>query len=114
TMERLVPRTERERRIAELGAGQRLRRAELMHSRDRAPDAGSAGIGLVDHLDAADAFALQLIRDRKAALTAADDHDVVIDAVACADPVRGLGTEPALRVARQCVEPLGRSSRDGR
>ena len=90
----------RERRVAELRARHRLRRAQLMHARDRAPDAGLPRCGAVDDLDAAHAFAAELIRDRQAALAAADDDDVVVDAGARAHPVGRIAPDPALRVAR--------------
>ena len=75
-----------------------------MHARDRAPDAGLPRCGAVDDLDAAHAFAAELIRDREAALAAADDDDVVVDAGARSHPVGRIAPDPALRVARLLFE----------
>src|SRR5688500_10296111 len=71
-----------------------------MHARDVAPDAGIARLGAVDDVDAAHAFALQPVRDGDAALSAADDDDVVIGAGARAYPVCGIAPGPTQRVAR--------------
>ncbi len=79
-----------------------------MHVRDRAPDARLPCLGAVDDLDAAHAFAPKLVGDRQAALSAADDDDVVVDAGARAHPVRRIAPDPALRVARLCFESRGR------
>jgi hypothetical protein len=92
---RFVPSAERQRRVAELGTGQRLRRSQLLHARDRAPDAGLAGGRPIDDRDAAHSFAAQQVGDRKAALAAADDDDVVVDACARPNPIGRIAPDPA-------------------
>ncbi len=59
-VQRLVPRAEAQRDVAAFRPRRhRLRRAQLMHACDRAPDAGLTGLGAIDHVDLADAFALE-------------------------------------------------------
>jgi hypothetical protein len=105
-VQRLVPRAERERGIPELRPRERLRRAQLMHARDRSPDAGIAGCGAVDDLDASDAFAFKAVGDRQAALAPADDDDVVVGAGSRPHPVGRVAPDPAQRVLRLRFEPL--------
>ncbi len=78
-----------------------------MHPRNVPPDAGLAGLRLVDDLDA-DTLALELVADAKAAVTAADDDHVVIDAGSCADPARGIASAPAQRAGGLRLELLAR------
>ena len=84
-----------------------------MHARDAAPDTGLTRIGLIDDVDAADAFAPQAIRDRDAALTAADDDDVVVDARARPHPIGRIAPGPTQRAARLRSELTPASARAG-
>src|SRR5690606_30733546 len=54
SVQRLEPRAETERRVAAFGPLHRLRRAQLMHTRDVAPDAGFARRGAIDDRDLTD------------------------------------------------------------
>jgi len=116
-VQRLVPGPEAERDVAAFGARRQcLRRAQLMHARDRSPDAGLSRLGAIDDVRA-DAFALQRVPDRDAALAGADDHDVVVHAGARLDPLAGTGARPPQHAAGLRVELLARvhtRSRRGR
>ena len=115
TVQRLVPRAEAQRDVAAFRPRRhRLRRAQLTHARDRAPDAGLAGLGAIDHVDLADSLALERVRDRQAAMAAADDHDVVVGSRARAHPVGGLASGPAQHAGRLRVEFLARVGRGRR
>ncbi len=111
------PRAKAQRDVTLLGAGHGLRRAQLVHARDRPPNASLAGLGLVDHVDTADTFAAQAVGDGNAALPAADDHDVVVDARTRANPVGRVAACPAQNSARlrfellACASAFSRSNR---
>src|SRR5262245_46691339 len=79
-----------------------------MHARDAAPDAGLAGCGPIDDSDAADALAPQAVSDREAALAAADDDDVVVDAGARPNPINEIAPDPAQGVLDLLFEVLSR------
>jgi hypothetical protein len=108
----LVPRAEAQRDVAAFRPRRhRLRCAQLAHACDRAPDAGLTGLGAIDHVDLADALALEGVRDRQAAMAGADDHDVVIRAGARAHPIGGFAPGPAQHAGRLFVELLARGRR---
>ena len=96
----LVPGLEAQAQHAELRPSQVLRCAQQVHPRFCQPDAGAGLVrGGVDDADPADAGALQGEGEGRAGMAAADDDDVMIDAVPLRDPVVGEGAEQAERFA---------------
>ncbi len=97
---RFIPRLKAQPRQARLWTDQRLGRAQLVHAGAIQPDARLAFIGCgVDHTDLTDAGTSQCESERRAGLAAADNHHVMVDAIARRNPVLGCGTNQP-----KCVE----------